>query len=182
MKGINDIGAKNDENVFKNSILVPEGGREVYRAAERWRAEHGQSKDMVRQDTLCWMCEKACTKDCAWARSFDPVEGWVAIETVVAASNRLLQSYLVLDCPEFVPDDPRFTVAKPCKLCGRKPAIRHGRGNLVRVEHYTKCSWRRATVYKKTLDAAIAAWNKGEVRKEKEKKKMEDRNGKTSEN
>lgn len=174
--------ATSGKDLYKNAIPVAGGDKKVHEAVAKWRIDHGQDPMGVKGDTLCWLCEKSCTKACSWAKSFDPVEGWDAEETVIAGYTNLIQSFLVKDCPEFVPDDPRFTVAKPCKLCGRKPAIRHGRGDLVRVEHYTKCRWRRATVYKKTLDAAIAAWNKGEVRKEKEKKKMEDRNGKTSEN
>ena len=46
--------------------------------------------------TLCGYCGKACNDGCAWSERFDPVDGWNAVRT--------LNSYHVLDCPEFVSD------------------------------------------------------------------------------
>ena len=50
--------------------------------------------------TLCWDCRKAITKQCSWAYSFTPVEGWVAEKT----DKREYTSYNVVACPEFVRD------------------------------------------------------------------------------
>lgn len=49
-----------------------------------------------RLETLCSTCGKACNSGCAWSDEFDPVPGWKAVRT--------LNSYYVLDCPEYVSD------------------------------------------------------------------------------
>ena len=57
--------------------------------------------------TICWSCQNACG-GCSWSRykSWQPVEGWEAIETTISLSNHLprMQSYIVLSCPQYVPD------------------------------------------------------------------------------
>lgn len=59
-----------------------------------------------RKSTLCWKCKKATCK-CSWSKNFIPVKGWKAEPTKVlsrnsARSDRTVDSYLVLECPEFV--------------------------------------------------------------------------------
>ena len=49
-------------------------------------------------ETLCWMCQKSCTKGCSWSNDFVPVNGWVAVK------NEKTGSYSVITCPEFVND------------------------------------------------------------------------------
>lgn len=47
-------------------------------------------------ETLCWMCQKSCTKGCSWSKDFVPVNGWVA------EKNEKTGSYSVITCHEFV--------------------------------------------------------------------------------
>lgn len=50
-----------------------------------------------RPETICWDCKHASTNGCEWAKSFTPVDGWKAIQSVVDTND----SYLVLECPKF---------------------------------------------------------------------------------
>lgn len=64
--------------------------------------------------TLCWRCQKA-TGHCSWSEidttdadrpvKFKPVLGWDAIKTQLECGRRNTSSYLILSCPEFVPDE-----------------------------------------------------------------------------
>ena len=53
--------------------------------------------------TLCEVCTKACGK-CSWSKYGvqKPVDGWTAIRRDILACGGMTESYLVLDCPEFV--------------------------------------------------------------------------------
>lgn len=60
--------------------------------------------------TLCWRCKKAVGR-CAWTEldssekvRFEPVPGWVAVKSS-GIPGRKSESYLVLSCPEFEPDE-----------------------------------------------------------------------------
>ena len=55
----------------------------------------------IKEMTLCWDCANACTDGCSWSKSFIPVEGWDAVEMHIGRDP----SYLVKECPKFVPDD-----------------------------------------------------------------------------
>ena len=67
-------------------------------------------KNKVYKRTLCWSCKNAVGR-CSWSEvdeskkdrpiKYEPVNGWVAIKTERGDCN----SYVVLSCPEFVPDD-----------------------------------------------------------------------------
>lgn len=67
-----------------------------------------------KKDTLCWDCQKA-VKGCAWSQRFEPVEGWTAekVERRLPYLHKGVrrvevgETYHVIDCPEFVPDEPR---------------------------------------------------------------------------
>lgn len=62
------------------------------------------------KETLCWSCKNAVGR-CSWSEvdeskktrpiKYEPVNGWVAIKTKKMHYN----SYVVLSCPEFIPDD-----------------------------------------------------------------------------
>ncbi len=71
-------------------------------------------------ETICWYCRNACpdreednTRGCSWSRHFEPVEGWVAIQTKLKYYYRLDPrhkrtkfddtSYVVKSCPLFEP-------------------------------------------------------------------------------
>lgn len=66
-----------------------------------------------RPETLCWSCRNACGR-CSWSRYkvWQPVPGWTAIRTEIGGQKTIkgkvrrvpIKSYIVLDCPEFVPD------------------------------------------------------------------------------
>ena len=45
--------------------------------------------------TLCWVCQN-CFGGCSWSSEYIPVKGWKAKTTTT--------SYLVLSCPEFLPE------------------------------------------------------------------------------
>lgn len=157
--------AKSGKDLYKNAISVEGGGKAVREAAAKWRIDHGQNPMGVNSDTLCWLCEKSCTKECSWARSFDPVEGWDAEETVIAGYTNLIQSFFVKNCPEFLPSDPDFyNVPSPCRWCRRRPTVRKSWTGKYRLEHITSCGQKRVTAYMTTEAEAIAAWNKGETR------------------
>lgn len=60
--------------------------------------------------TLCWRCKKAVGR-CSWTEldrskkvRFEPVPGWVAVKSL-GIPGRKSESYLVLSCPEFDPDE-----------------------------------------------------------------------------
>lgn len=60
--------------------------------------------------TLCWRCKKAVGR-CSWTEldsskkvRFEPVPGWVAVKSL-GMPGRKSESYLVLSCPEFDPDE-----------------------------------------------------------------------------
>ena len=67
-------------------------------------------KKKVYNQTLCWSCKNAVGR-CSWSEvdeskknrpiKYEPVNGWVAVKTERGDYN----SYVVLSCPEFVPDD-----------------------------------------------------------------------------
>lgn len=58
----------------------------------------------LKRDTLCWDCEKQCGK-CSWSKEFKPVNGWKAIPTKIMGGvgkyERCIESFLVIECPEF---------------------------------------------------------------------------------
>ena len=54
-----------------------------------------QPKKFRGKGTLCWVCQN-CFGGCSWSSEYIPVEGWKAKTTTA--------SYLVLSCPEFLPE------------------------------------------------------------------------------
>lgn len=68
------------------------------------------SKDCARQvaktrqeqeGQLCYICGNACGK-CLWSKSFIPISGWDAQQTVVRDSEGDFSSYKIKACPEFI--------------------------------------------------------------------------------
>ena len=65
--------------------------------------------------TLCWTCKNAVPDGehgCRWSQHLEPVDGWTATETRVYSKTNLgdttyKESYYVIDCPEYDPDDNR---------------------------------------------------------------------------
>lgn len=59
--------------------------------------------------TLCWDCANACG-GCSWSDHWlhRPVEGWDAIRTDLKAKDGVIESYIVVECPEFERDAYQF--------------------------------------------------------------------------
>lgn len=65
--------------------------------------------------TICWDCRNAVPEGkygCSWSRKLIPVEGWVAEPTVkmsykVNGYKRIVNSYCVMGCPLFIPDEEK---------------------------------------------------------------------------
>ena len=55
------------------------------------------SRFKIRPDSLCWDCKNSTTNGCEWAKSFKPVDGWKAMQSVAGTSD----SYCVFECPKF---------------------------------------------------------------------------------
>ena len=56
------------------------------------------------QSTKCWECAKA-TGFCSWSQEFKPIKNWNAVKTKHVNNNGVpLETYLIIDCPEFVRD------------------------------------------------------------------------------
>ena len=55
-------------------------------------------------DTLCYSCIHATNKygACPWSKELKPVEGWNAVRRDIEHYNGSTESYLVIDCPNFV--------------------------------------------------------------------------------
>lgn len=49
------------------------------------------AQKMIVEETLCWKCNKAFTKECSWSKEFIPVDGW-------EINNK---NEFVINCPEF---------------------------------------------------------------------------------
>lgn len=87
----------------------------IARKLRRIRQEKRENPENVSiGGTLCWRCAKAVGR-CAWTEldsakkvRFDPVPGWVAVKSP-GIPGRKSESYLVLSCPEFEPDERRGT-------------------------------------------------------------------------
>ena len=69
----------------------------------------GKREHNSTSDTLCWLCAKANCR-CSWSRFFIPVDGWEAKKTRVkngCGDDAFIESYKVINCPEFEQDPPR---------------------------------------------------------------------------
>ena len=51
--------------------------------------------------TKCWECSKYAG-GCSWTKSFLPVCGWDAIPTKIKTAEKTADSFIVLECPEFM--------------------------------------------------------------------------------
>ena len=55
--------------------------------------------------TLCELCENACG-GCRWSQKDvqEPVDGWEAVRRDLPGEAGRLESYVVLECPEYEPE------------------------------------------------------------------------------
>ena len=57
--------------------------------------------------TKCFECQNAVPtlkRGCSWSRNFEPVQGWEAIPTTVGMGHKRVPSYVVINCPSYIPD------------------------------------------------------------------------------
>ena len=60
------------------------------------------------EPTLCWNCANACG-DCSWSDHWkhEPVPGWKASRVPIKMNGGYQTTYIVHECPEFIPEAPR---------------------------------------------------------------------------
>ena len=59
-----------------------------------------------REDSICWVCARACDGSCSWSDSFTPVEGWTA------EYCEKYGSYSVSECPLFTQEVEKHKCSK----------------------------------------------------------------------
>lgn len=72
----------------------------------RWDSRKSMREKCIKKETLCWQCAKACG-GCSWSSlAHKPVTGWTAERRDIPVQNSSVpvESYVVHDCPEYVPD------------------------------------------------------------------------------
>ena len=52
------------------------------------------------KEQLCCTCSKAYG-GCSWSRNFKPVEGWTANPTIITHGDRTMDSFEIIECPEW---------------------------------------------------------------------------------
>lgn len=61
---------------------------------------------MNKCQTICWNCKNTNGNKCSWfAKNAKPVDGWVAIRNDMVLEKRVVPSYCVLECPNFVEEE-----------------------------------------------------------------------------
>ena len=99
---------KKDTNKWRTTCKQCEAiARKTRRISEKRLTSQNNAES---RGTLCWRCKKAVGR-CAWTEldsskkvRFEPVPGWVAVKSP-GMPGRKSESYLVLSCPEFDPDE-----------------------------------------------------------------------------
>ena len=99
---------KKDTNKWRTTCKQCEAiARKMRRISEK---RITNQNNVESRGTLCWRCKKAVGR-CAWTEldsskkvRFEPVPGWVAVKSP-GMPGRKSESYLVLSCPEFDPDE-----------------------------------------------------------------------------
>ena len=73
----------------------------------------------VKTPTLCWTCRNAVPKmangkyicGCSWSVRLEPVKGWTAEKSIKNANSaNKIETWNVLDCPEYKEDKPEEAV------------------------------------------------------------------------
>ena len=99
---------KKDVNKWRTTCKQCEAiARKMRRISEKRLTNQNNAES---RGTLCWRCKKAVGR-CAWTEldsskkvRFEPVPGWVAVKSL-GIPGRKSESFLVLSCPEFDPDE-----------------------------------------------------------------------------
>ena len=116
------------ESIREATKFLNCGQAEIIRAEKRGGTCHGYrvryGKDRLRgnketKTNICFDCQKACG-GCSWSEydpqkrgtRFEPVPGWTAEKVPLRTGTdqrgtRVIETYAITACPEFVPDEPR---------------------------------------------------------------------------
>ena len=108
-----------NHSIMTNAKIAEQMHRSIS-AIKKKSSELGLAKDhqaiaeKKTTKTLCWHCQNACG-GCSWSRSFTPVNGWKVKESALQAydTGRIVKSYHVISCPEFLADAPPKAEKKP---------------------------------------------------------------------
>lgn len=107
---------KEEDIIFKKAPekkAAKTAGKDAGKASgvqqEKTASKSGGAQPM--RETRCVYCANATNGGCCWSENLEPVEGWRALTT--------RQGYMVLECPEYVPDsggnrDPRLVDTEGC--------------------------------------------------------------------
>lgn len=86
-------------SLYRQQIYCSEECRKAF-------SKKNNKKELPKKDTLCWDCQNACGK-CSWSKDLTPVDGWNAKPTKIKSHGAYDDSYLVIECPEFIRDQRR---------------------------------------------------------------------------
>lgn len=59
-----------------------------------------KNKSLRGAKQLCFSCKKACG-GCSWSTWFRPVQGWKAVPTKIRQGYQTVESFHIMDCPEY---------------------------------------------------------------------------------
>lgn len=67
------------------------------------------------KETLCWKCKNTNRDKCSWfdPKNPKPVEGWEAVRRDLFADVRRIESYRVISCPNFDPEERQEAIPNP---------------------------------------------------------------------
>ena len=100
------VAAAKAEGVTPNAVRKWSSGESRAKSGFTFEARKMTEEEAAEKSpraTLCWMCKNACGF-CSWSKEFKPVEGWTAERNDMQVHNRLDESYIVYECPEFEQD------------------------------------------------------------------------------
>ena len=104
--------------------------------------------------TLCWVCQN-CFGGCSWSRDYIPVEGWKAKATTVQRQPREgVASYLVLSCPEFLPEGLLCSKCFRRKECDYSPFQAGTSGLVADCDKFTPLNPEYPNLSRSALDEA----------------------------
>lgn len=80
---------------FKNGTI-----KNIYSNIKNLKFKGSITMPKKKQETLCWSCSNACAK-CNWSKFEKPIEGWNAQPTKYKDESDIVESYLVVGCPQY---------------------------------------------------------------------------------
>jgi hypothetical protein len=133
----------------------------------------------VTTDTLCWSCERACG-GCDWSCNLTPIPDWQATPTKIQDSEHSYESYLVHSCPLYEPTTDYYdSEAQLLKVISNRTgykaySMREHREEALRAYlRYSKKYPRSKSVPEEERNACLKLFYEDELRKSKEKRKLE---------